>query len=94
MAEPVEITGQPEDYVGAVGQTAVFAVAAINVYSYQWQYARKGSSAWYNTSAEGNKTDTLNVEITSGRNGYQYRCVITGLDGIEYISEVATLTIG
>lgn len=93
VAEPVTITAQPEGYVGAVGQTAVFEVEAGNVYTYQWQYARKGSSVWYNTTAEGNQTSKLSVAITSGRNGYQYRCMITGLDGNIYYTDIATLTV-
>ena len=92
VAEPVAITSQPENYTGAVGTNAVFAVTASNAYAYQWQYARKGSSTWYTTTAEGNKTPDLTVEITSGRNGYQYRCMITGLDGNIYYTDIATLT--
>ena len=93
VADPVAITSQPESYAGAVGENAVFAVIASNVYTYQWQYARKGSSTWYTTSAQGNQTSQLTVAITTGRNGYQYRCMLTGLDGNTYYTETATLTV-
>jgi len=34
------------------------------------------------------------VTTKASNNGYKYRCVVYGLDGVEYITEIATLTIG
>ena len=94
VSDPVVITGQPANVKTATGTTAVFKVTATNVYSYQWQYARKGSTTWQNTSLPGCNTDTLSVDVIASRNGYQYRCLITGLDGKTYYTKIAMLTIG
>ena len=94
VSQPVEITGQPADVTAAVNDSAVFSVEATNVKSYQWEYARKGSSNWMVTGAEGNKTAQVTIPVTSNKNGYQYRCVITGMDGQTYYTNVAVLTIG
>ena len=42
---------------------------------------------------EGADTDSLKVQATTARNGYRYRCVITGLDGTQIISQPVTLTV-
>ena len=92
--EPVKITAQPQNVTCSVGNVAVFTVEATNVASYQWQYQSATSTTrWSNTGATGNKTATLNITATTGNSGYKYRCLITGTDGIRYITEVATLTV-
>ena len=93
VGDPIAVTAQPEGYVGSVGQTAVFEVEASNVYTYRWQYARAGSETWNNTTMEGADTASLKVQITAGRNGYRYRCVMVGFDGREVISQPAKLTV-
>lgn len=60
------------------GSTAQFTVTAYGAVSYQWQYRAPGGTKWANTSLTGNKTATLSVSATAGRNGYSYRCVING----------------
>ncbi len=90
VSEPVEITSQPQSVTVAAGESAVFTVEATNVKSYQWKYSKNGTT-WYNTSATGNKTATLTV--TSPKNGYMYRCHITGMDGIVYITNEVVLTV-
>ena len=94
VGDPVEFTTQPADATAAVGDVVPFTVVAENAYAYQWQYCRPGSTTWNNTSADGNQTATLNWTVKSNNNGYQLRCVVYGLDGIEYYSEIATLTVG
>ena len=94
VSDPVVITAQPENVQTATGTAAVFKVKATNAYSYQWQYARKGSTTWQNTSLTGCTTDTLSVDVITSRNGYRYRCLITGMDGKTYYTTPATLTIG
>ena len=92
VGEPVVVTAQPQSVTCAAGENAVFSVEATNVYEYQWKYSKNGID-WYTTSAEGNKTASLTIEATTGRNGYQYRCHIYGLDGTETITDVVTLNV-
>ena len=83
----------PEDVTAGVGETAVFSVNATYAYSYQWKYSNDGGETWRVTSLEGAQTDTLKVPVLANRNGYQYRCFIFGLNGCEYITDPATLTV-
>jgi len=94
VGDPVVITAQPQAVTVAAGEVATFTVEATNAYAYQWQYQRPTGTTWGNTSADGNQTATLNVTTKASNNGYKYRCVVYGLDGVEYITEIATLTIG
>lgn len=94
VGDPVVITAQPENRTCAVGEVAAFTVAATNAYAYQWQYQTPSGTAWRSTTAEGNTTAAVNVTVKSNNNGYKYRCVITGLDGRQYISNTAVLTLG
>lgn len=93
VSDPVAITSQPASVKAATGTTAVFKVVATNAYTYQWQYARKSSATWQNTSLTGYNTDTLSVDVITSRNGYRYRCLITGMDGKTYYTDIATLTV-
>ena len=91
VGNPVVINEQPQSVTATAADTVTFTVDATNVYAYQWKYTKNGTT-WYETGAEGNKTATLTI-AASGKNGYQYRCHIYGLDGTETITEVATLTV-
>jgi len=85
------ITVQPSSVTAAEGSNAQFLVVVDGeVASYQWQYDM--GEGWSDCT-DGN-TDTLTVVAAAHRNNYQYRCVITGADGSEIISDVATLTVG
>ena len=94
MALPAKVVEQPADATANVGDSAVFAVEAENVISWQWQYCRGTSDKWYNTAMTGYATDTLTVAVTSSRHGYRYRCKLTGTDGTVTYTDPATLTIG
>lgn len=73
----VNVTAMPVDFTGAIGQTATFSVTAENVASYQWQWRYADhSSNWTNTTAAGNTTESISVEITAARLTYEYRCVM------------------
>ena len=91
VVEPVKITAQPTNLTVTAKDNAVFTVAAENVVSYRWQYSRSGTT-WSYTTAEGYATATLTV-AAKGKNGYQYRCILTGLDGTEVLTEIAILTV-
>jgi len=92
VVEPVTIKTQPESVTVSSADNAVFTVVAENVASWQWYYSKTNGNIWSMTTATGNKTDTLTV-AAKGKNGYQYRCKLIGLDGTEIISEPVTLTV-
>ena len=88
------ISTQPADKNLKVGSTAKFTVAALGEgLSYQWYYRTSSSGSWQTTSLTGNKTATLSVKVTEGRNGYQYRCKVTDAKNRDIYSDPATLTV-
>ena len=88
-----QITGQPESYTGAIGETAVFEVQAEGTdLTYQWQYCNANSSVWRASSMEGSTTASVSVPVTAGRDGQKYRCVITSGNGRTAITETVVLT--
>lgn len=52
---------------------------------YEWYYSNNNGSTWakcvVNTTLSGEDTDTLVLKLTSGRNGFLYKCVITNSIG-------------
>ncbi len=92
----LSIASQPVDVTGAVGESAVFSVSATGAdLTYQWQYNNPATGVWRNSSSAtvGYNTDTLIVEATAARNGYQYRCIVTDAEGNSVTSDSATLTV-
>jgi hypothetical protein len=84
------ITQQPQNFTGAIGETASFHVAAQgDDLTYQWQYYYNG---WRSTTVDGNKTDTITMEVTASRDGNRYRCRVT-CDGVTVESDEVTLTV-
>ena len=76
VATPVAITTQPKDYTGAVGSTAEFKIKATGTgLKYQWQSYKNGK--WVKSSLPGYNTATLSVGVTTSRDGYKFRCVVT-----------------
>ena len=87
-----EITVQPEDFKGVVGETAQFMVQASGTgLTYKWQYCNAGSNVWRGSSMKGNGSASLSVPVTAARDGQKYRCVITGENGRSVITEEAVL---
>ncbi len=97
VSEPVidpVITLQPESVTAEPGEVVYFNVAAEGEnLSYQWQVSTDKGTTWKNSGLTGNKTDTLKVNVTAGRNGYVFRCVISNPEGGITESEAATLSI-
>lgn len=88
------IVNQPKDVYVTVGDTAEFTVLARGSgLTYQWQYRKSGTGNWTKAQATGNKEKTLLVSSTLGRDGYQYRCLISNSSGTVF-SEPATLKVG
>lgn len=95
-AEDLHITSDPEDAAVNTGENAIFRVSAEGTdLAYQWQYKSAKSNSWKNSTSltQGYNTPELTVVGTSGRNGYQYRCVVTNVSGHSVISKAVILTV-
>ncbi len=91
VQEELEITAQPTDYVGAVGDTATFRIAASGATTYQWQQNTGAGWTAINTSA--GRSTALSVGVAEFRLGYMYRCVVS--DGTNSIvSDEVQMVIG
>ena len=90
-AAALTITAQPENYTGDLNTSATFTVKATGEgLKYQWQVCTNGST-WKNVTSTGYNKASLNVTLTSARNGYQYRCVVTDGSGASVTSAAASL---
>ena len=88
------IKTQPVNKTVKVGATAKFTVTAVGKgVKYQWQYRATADGKWSSAKADGNKTRTLSVPGSTGRNGYQYRCKITDSFGNVTYSNIVKLTV-
>lgn len=81
------VIATPTYVIASENATAVFSVAGAVVENpgdlkYQWQYSSTGKT-WSDTTLTGNKTATLSIKASAGRDGYQYRCIISR--GIEEV---------
>ena len=93
MESPLEITAQPQNVDGEIGDTVSFTVVAVGgtaPYTYQWQI-RDDMNDWDDAGAwaEGGQTDTLSFEVAEDEfeGAYEYRCVITDAKGVTVISD-------
>ena len=89
--EETEITKQPDDATVTEGATAVFSVTADGTdLDYQWQV--NSGSGW--TDIEDAIAPVCYVTPTAvDMTGNQYRCVVSGADGVTKTSNAATLTV-
>ncbi|MBQ6116337.1 MAG: choice-of-anchor J domain-containing protein, partial [Oscillospiraceae bacterium] len=92
MAAVLEITSQPADFTGPLGATASFTVTASgDGLTYQWQYKSLKDGKWYNTTASGYNTATMSIQVTTARDGMEFRCKVTDAYGNTLTSEPAAL---
>lgn len=89
------ITSQPTVQTVNVGENAVFSIQATGaVVSYQWQYSSDRGNTWNNVSATGANTNTLTLSsVSSGLDGYYYRCLVTFQGGQYEYSNGRMLTV-
>ena len=89
------ITTQPKNASVIVGATATFTVTASGKtpLTYQWQSRKNADATWANSGLSSAKTSTLTLTPTAGYDGYQFRCVVTGGNGLKTYSNAATITI-
>jgi hypothetical protein len=86
------ITAQPANASAVINEAAKFTVKATGIgLSYQWQY--NNGSGWKTSNGTGAQTDTLTINAKATYNGWQYRCVVTGENGSNAISDAAALTV-
>jgi hypothetical protein len=92
----LSFTSHPVETFAANGATAQLSVAASvdTGFTYQWQYRRNATGTWQNTTMTGYNTATLTVGATLARNGYEYRCVLTGSKNSKIESKGAILHVG
>ena len=88
-----EITAQPATVRAALGSIVKFTVKATGAgLHYKWQYRAPGDTAWHSVKKlNGASTSALSVKITTARNGYAYRCVITDANGKKLYTDAARL---
>jgi hypothetical protein len=73
------VTAQPEDVTVAVGQMAVFTVAADgDALAYQWYLRSPSDSGWRRITAStpSASTDTLTIPGKASFDGYSFRCIV------------------
>ena len=89
----LSVSSQPEAQKTAAGKTATFTVSATGSgLSYQWQYAKAGSSTWNNCSSQGYNTPTFSFTSSMTFDGRRYRCVITDPAGNRVTSSAVPFT--
>jgi hypothetical protein len=87
-----EITEQPVDYEGEIGDEVSFTVAATGEgLSYQWQYSSDGGATWKASGLPGNATATLTTQLTETRLVYRFRCVVTDANGGTVTSDIVRM---
>jgi hypothetical protein len=89
-ADPVSITTQPKNYVGAVGSTATATVVATGEgLTYQWYFANPGAAGF---TKSGSKTATYSATLTAANSGRRMYCVITDAYGNTVTTNTVTMT--
>ena len=93
IGEKLEITKQPENYVGVEGSTANFKIEAKGTgLKYQWQWYT--GSYWADSEQANGKTNAMSIELTKTRSGRKYRCIVSDSTGASVTSKEVTMTIG
>ena len=101
-SEPAELTVQteitnvksPNDQTVVLGYKGQFSAEADGEsVKYQWYYKRPDGTQWWETTMEGSTKATVMIETTAARDGYQYRCKITDITGVEVYTEAATMRV-
>ena len=88
----LSIATQPSNVTVAVGVNATFKVVATGSgLKYQWQYKKKGASAW--SDWNGRTTASTTATANATWDGMQVRCKVTDGAGNYVFSNAATITI-
>lgn len=90
----ITIIRQPDSYIGTIGETAVFRIAATGAnLRYQWQYKTASSNNWVNCDVADSTTPELRFPIAGKWNDQtEFRCVLTD-NGNMVISRIVRLSV-
>lgn len=88
----------PADQSVCESSNATFSTTQISGNTYQWEYSTDGGNTFLPVTNGGNfsgaTANSLSVNnIPAGFNGYQFRCVITGICGSPVTTSAATLSV-
>ena len=87
------ITKQPVNTTINAGDTLRLTVEASNATSYQWYWRKNSSSSWSeSTVSTAQKATLVYTNLSTAKNGYQYRCKVSNGAGYVYTNTV-TLTV-
>lgn len=86
------ITSQPSNQTVCAGQNATYSVTAAGVTGYQWQLSTTGCGGTFTNISGATSSSYTVTSVTTGQNGYAYRCILTGQCGTT-TSACATLTV-
>jgi predicted hotdog family 3-hydroxylacyl-ACP dehydratase len=91
---PAEITVQPSNQAEYEGATATFLVTAIGnpAPAYQWQVDTGGGFVNVSTGTGGTTNTYETAALTTGEDGYQFRCQVSNVAGND-TSNIVTLTV-
>lgn len=100
LAATITISAQPPLTLAKLTADTNFTIAltaSVNgseTLAYQWQSSTDAGKTWNNVSAPytGGTTATLTVATASGKNGYQYRCLLSSATA-SATSSVCVLTV-
>lgn len=82
LSAELSITSQPQDYVGEIGDTASFTIAAAgDTVHYRWYVSTNGGASWTECWFDGYDTATLSVALNASRMNLVYRCVVSDIAG-------------
>ena len=87
------LTSPVHDRHNKVGEKALFFAEASGegVLKYQWESRKDENSSWSKSAQDGADRYNLEVPVTQGLNGWQFRCTISDSTGASIITNVATL---
>jgi hypothetical protein len=88
-------TAHPVETFATTGEVATMSVqtSVADGFKYEWYYSKNNGATWAPTTMEGYNTDTL-VISTKGKNGYMYKCILTGSKNSKLESKIAVLNVG
>ncbi|MBR3107671.1 MAG: leucine-rich repeat protein [Clostridia bacterium] len=94
VAADASITSHPENQPVMLNETASFEVEASgHTLKYQWQMMLFSDNYWHNVTLNGWNTNVLSFQVSSKYDDAQFRCAVTGNDGIQVFSEAALLSV-
>ena len=91
----LKIVTDPADVAGAINETVTFSVKVQSegAVTYQWMYSNNGGASWSKSTAPGNATEALSIQVKAYRAGQMYKCVVTDANGICVESGAATMAV-